>query len=334
MPIHTEIIQYSAHPEITFWDLKNSDFSKYEIKESDLEQIKNIFEQNNIDAFMMWQEWYHYKFHAIPSKPYIVHYIWDISLLDKNILAIVGPRKPSVYSHKVLKKLFEHAQNYDLVTISGMADGVDQLAHALSVKHKIPTIAVLGWWLNHFLKWSNRHIIHSIVENGGLVLSEYKVNFVPTKYSFPQRNRIIAGLSDMVFLPEAGENSWSLITADFAYQSSRPVYTVPNDIFAPTSFGVNQLISEQRANILLDFWAFFDQNFKKFGTKQTIATKILDLPAPQNDIIGLLSTHGEMSLWSIMQETKMDTDTIMQHITLLEINNHIYQNSPWKYGLC
>jgi DNA processing protein len=333
MSIHPEIIKYSAHPDITFWDLKSWDFDKYDIPASELKNIQSIFQEHNIGAFMMWQDDYHYKFHSIPSKPYIVHYIWDLSLLDKNILAIVGPRKPSVYSHKVLKKLFEYAENYDLVTISGMAGWVDQLAHALSIKHKIPTIAVLWWWLNHFLKWAERHIVQSIVDNRGLVLSEYKINFVPTKYSFPQRNRIIAGLSDMVFLPEAWESSWSLITADFANQSSRPVYVVPNDIFSPTSFGVHQLISQQKANILIDFKDFFDQNFKKFGVKHTVSTKILDLPAPQNDIIWLLSNNGEMSLWAIMQATGLDADTVMQHITLLEINNHIYQNSPWKYSL-
>ena len=333
MSIHPEIIKYSAHPDITFWDLKSWDFDKYDIPASELKNIQSIFQEHNIGAFMMWQDDYHYKFHSIPSKPYIVHYIWDLSLLDKNILAIVGPRKPSVYSHKVLKKLFEHAENYDLVTISGMAGWVDQLAHALSIKHKIPTIAVLWWWLNYFLKWAERHIVQSIVDNGWLVLSEYKINFVPTKYSFPQRNRIIAGLSDMVFLPEAWESSWSLITADFANQSSRPVYVVPNDIFSPTSFGVHQLISQQKANILIDFKDFFDQNFKKFGVKHTVSTKILDLPAPQNDIIWLLSNNGEMSLWAIMQATGLDADTVMQHITLLEINSHIYQNSPWKYSL-
>lgn len=334
MSINPEIIKYSANEQMTFGDLKNSEFAKYPIDDSQLQKIQDIFAQYNIQWFMMWEEWYHYKFHAIQSKPYIFHYIWDISLLDKNILGIVWPRKPSVYSHKVLQKLFEHAQNYNLVTISGMADGVDQLAHALSIKYKIPTIAVLGWWLHHFLQWANRHIVQSILENGWLILSEYKINFTPTKYSFPQRNRIIAWLSDVVFLPEAGENSGSLITADFAYQSNRPVYTVPNDIFAPTSFGVHQLISDSKAKILLDFKVFFDHNFKKFGIQNKIHSQNLDLPAEQHKIISLLTSHWELSLWAIMQETSLDTDTIMQHITLLEINSYIYQNSPGKYSMC
>gem|GEM_PF-3005079 len=92
-------------------------------------------------------------------------------------------------------------------------------------------------------------------------------------------------------MPEAGENSGSLITADFAYQSNRPVYTVPNDIFAPTSFGVHQLISDSKAKILLDFKVFFDHNFKKFGTQNKIHTKILDLPAEQHKIMSLLTSH-------------------------------------------
>jgi DNA processing protein len=66
-------------------------------------------------------------------------------------------------------------------------------------------------------------------------LSEYKINFVPTKYSFPQRNRIVAGLSDLLFLPEAGEKSGSLITAEFAYQQNKPIFVTPNDIFSPVS---------------------------------------------------------------------------------------------------
>jgi predicted Rossmann fold nucleotide-binding protein DprA/Smf involved in DNA uptake len=98
-------------------------------------------------------------------------------------------------------------------------------------------------------------------------------------------------LSDVVFLPEAGENSGSLITADFAYQSNRPVYTVPNDIFAPTSFGVHQLISDSKAKILLDFKVFFDHNFKKFGIQNKIHSQNLDLPAEQHKIISLLTSH-------------------------------------------
>ena len=329
-----EILMYSAHEKVTFWDLKNLKWLDYPITVDQVQKIQDIFRQNDIKAFTMWSEDYHYKLHSVSAKPYIIHYMWDISLLDKNILWVVWPRKPSNYSNKVLRKLFEHAKDYNLVTISGMADGVDQTCHALSVKYNIPTIAVLGGGLHHYLKWPNRHIIQTIVDHGWLVISEYKLNFKPTKYSFPQRNRLIAWLCDILFLPEAWEKSWSLITADFAHKISRPVYTVPNDIFLSTSVWVNQLLAWNKAKLLLDFEWFFEENFKKTGTKSTANTKLLNLPPEQDKIIKLLSTDGELSLPSIMQKTNLDTDTIMQHITLLEINNHIYQNVPGSYSVC
>lgn len=329
-----EILMYSANEQITFWDLKNLTWSGYNITVDKLQEIQDTFLQNNIKAFTMWTQDYHYKFYSVQSKPYIIHYMWDISLLDKNILGVVGPRKPSNYSNKVLRKLFEHAQKYNLATISGMADGVDQTCHALSVKYNIPTIAILGGGFNHFLNWANRHIIETIVDHGWLVISEYKLNFKPTKYSFPQRNRLIAWLCDILFLPEAGEKSGSLITANFAYKISRPVYTVPNDIFLSTSVWVNQLLAWDKAKLLLDFEWFFEENFKKTGTKSTANTKVLNLPPEQDKIVNLLSKSWELSLPSIMKSTNLDTDTIMQHITLLEINNHIYQNVPGSYKVC
>ena len=332
--IQKEILMYSAHDKITFWDLKNLTWLDYAVTVDQIHKVQNMFQKHDIKAFTMWSSDYHYKFHSVQSKPYIIHYLWDISLLDKNILWVVGPRKPSAYSNKILRNLFEYAQKYNLATISGMADGVDQICHALSVKYKIPTIAVLGGGLNHYLNWPNRHIIDTIVSNGWLVISEYKLNFKPTRYSFPQRNRLIAWLCDVLFLPEAWEKSWSLITAEFAHKISRPVYTVPNDIFLSTSVWVNQLLACEKAKLLLDFDAFFAENFKQSGTKQTSSTSLPNLPPEQNKIVKLLSTSGELSLPSIMKETKLDTDTIMQHITLLEINNHICQSIPGTYSVC
>ena len=86
----------------------------------------------------------HPKFSGIKPQLYIVYYLGDISLLDKNILGIVGPRKMSEYGKKVIETLFSHAEGYDMATVSGMAEGVDQLCHTLSCEQNIPTIAVLG----------------------------------------------------------------------------------------------------------------------------------------------------------------------------------------------
>jgi DNA processing protein len=111
----------------------------------------------------------------------------------------------SPYAGQVMKALFQQFQNINLVTVSGLARGVDQECHQLSLQHNIPTIAILGGGIKRYLQSSAKNLITSIVEKGGLILSEFKLDFKPTKRSFPQRNRIIAGLSDLLFLPEARE---------------------------------------------------------------------------------------------------------------------------------
>ena len=134
-----------------------------------------------------------------------------------------------------MEELFRVLPQYDIVTISGLAPGVDTMCHEMSILANIPTIAVLGGGLQYFLKSGNREFIHKIVDNGGLVLSEFDLDKQPERYTFPQRNRIVAGLSECVFLPEAGEKSGSLITADFARQVHKPVYGVPSSIFSSSS---------------------------------------------------------------------------------------------------
>ncbi len=328
--MNPEILIYSSDENMTYSELKNLDSEKINISVAQIQKTQEMFEKNGIKACILWESDFHSKFHNILNTPYIVHYIWDISLLDKQILGIVGPRKPSQYSFKVLQNMFESAKNYDFVTISGMAEWVDQLCHSFSIKHKIPTIAVLGWWIYHFLKWPNRYILDTIVWNWGLILSEYKINFAPTKYSFPQRNRIVAGLSDILFLPEAGEKSGSLITAEFAYQQSKKIFVTPNDIFNPTSAWVLQLISDKKAEIVVNFSQFFAENFLKNKGEDDIPKN--HLSELENKIFSTLKDKWALDLANLIQETELDADTLMTHLTMLEINNFIYQISPGVYS--
>jgi DNA processing protein len=118
------------------------------------------------------------------------------------------------------------------------------MTHEMSMKAGIPTIAILGGGLKRFLESKSREIIQKIIDHGGLVISEFKLNKEPERYTFPQRNRIVAGLADMIFLPEAGEKSGSLITVDFARQMHKDVYGAPNTIFSPLSKGLLQYMQQ------------------------------------------------------------------------------------------
>ncbi|USN54284.1 MAG: DNA-processing protein DprA [Candidatus Peribacteria bacterium] len=117
-----------------------------------------------------------------------------------------------------------------MVTISGAAPGIDTLVHSRSMSYGIPTIAVLAGGFGYYAKSQQWQYLQKIVAEGGLLVSEYKCYQKPTNYSFPQRNSIVAGLGDIVFVPAAGVKSGSLITVDFALDMNKVVYTVPTSI--------------------------------------------------------------------------------------------------------
>lgn len=167
---------------------------------------------------------------------------WNRELLHRKMLWIVWPRKPSTYWQKVLHHICNLFPLFDLVTLSGWAQWIDTLVHELSLEKNIPTIVVLGWWIEYYQNSWKYHFLQKIVDRWWLIVSEYPWDTPPKKYTFPQRNRIIAWLSDMVIVPEASIWSGSLITVDKAIDYWTPVYAPMQDIFAVSGNGVYDYI--------------------------------------------------------------------------------------------
>jgi len=318
-----QILYYSYDKEITIGNLKE----KTDFKWCDFSAIEKFMTENNVHWIIDWWEDFHYKFLLIKSKPYIIYYKWNLEILNKPILWIVGPRKMSDYAVQVLRKLFDGASNYDMVTISWMADGVDQLCHDLSIENWIRTIAVLGWWLKRQLDTPKRNWIEKIVSAWWLVLSEYKLDMEPTDYSFPQRNRIIAWLCDVLFLPEAGEKSGSLITADFALQMGKQVCGVPNSIFSSNSDGLNKLISSGQINVVVNMEEFLSKHFKKknMENQKFDRNQNKNLSEKEKKILMILSENNWWSLQSLISLSWINADEIIPILTMLEMQGLIYQ---------
>lgn len=158
--------------------------------------------------------------------------------------AVVGSRVPSAYGKTVTAKLVEPLAAAGVVIVSGLAYGIDALAHEAALAVGGKTIAVLGTGVDETSLYPRQHrkLARRIVEAGGAVISEYPSGTGPEKYHFPARNRIIAGLSRGVLIIEAKEKSGALITADLALKENRDVFAVPGPITSPTSAGPNQLI--------------------------------------------------------------------------------------------
>ncbi len=323
-----EAILYSLDPKITFSQVQ--DFTDYD--ENRYSKLQDRVTENNIWAMMVPDANFHYKLLPIRPKVQILYYLWNPSLLNQKILGIVGPRAMSGYGKQVMESLFTTAGNHDFVTVSGMAEGVDQLCHSLSRENNIPTIAVLGWGLWRYMKRSERALIDQIIADGGLVISEFKLFEQPTKYSFPQRNRLIAWLADMLFLPEAGEKSGSLITVDCAIAMKKPVYATPSSIFSPTSAGILQLIETGSVKPIFDLPGFLATHFasKHISSRSQITVELTD---QEQWLLSVLSRNQWVEIQSLVQATWADIQDIIQLLTMLEIKWLVYQEGPGKYVL-
>jgi len=184
-----------------------------------------------------------------PEKLYYRGY-WDNNIFDK-ALAIVGSRRMSQYGKWVVEKFVPELVAHKFAVISGFMYGVDTTAHRETLECGGITIAVLGGGLNVFTPPENEKMYWEILEKGGLIISEYENDFQPTLWSFPQRNRIVSGLSKSgVLVVEAGMKSGSLITARLATEQGRKLYAVPGPINSSISSGVNQLIKDNKATIV------------------------------------------------------------------------------------
>lgn len=218
----------------------NEDYSKAILRINAQCQVISFFDQE-----------YPEKLRQIYQPPLVLFARGDVSLLQKKIVTIVGARAGTVYSRNVINELVPNLLQDKHIIASGLAMGVDRMAHEATLNNGGKTIAVVGNGLNHYYPMQNQ-ALQTEIEQKGLIISEYLPDTPPRPFRFPERNRILAGLSQSVVVTEARENSGSLITANLATQENRDVYAIPGPITSDLSKGPNKLI-ESGAIPIIDF---------------------------------------------------------------------------------
>ena len=197
--------------------------------------VKHLNQVKDLQILSYWDNEYPESLKNIGDPPVILYYMGDIALLKSNTVSIVGTRKPTNYGKTMCEEIVKNLNAYTIV--SGMAYGIDAIAHQNAKK----TIAIFGNGIDIIYPKSNEWLYHKI-KNEGLIISEYFPGTKAAKYTFPYRNRIIAGLSEKTIIVEAAKKSGSLITARYALDYGREVIAVPGDITRPNSYGTNYLI--------------------------------------------------------------------------------------------
>ena len=180
----------------------------------------------------------------INDPPFVLFIRGKLPNTNSPTLGVVGTRKLTPYGKSACQEIVGPLVNQGIVIVSGLALGIDGVAHQVAVDNNSPTIAVLGGGVDKktVSPPSHRDLAEKIITTGGAVISEYPPGFTPTVYSFPARNRIIAGLSLGTLVIEAAEKSGALITAKCALDYNRDVFAVPHTITSPTGIGPNNLI--------------------------------------------------------------------------------------------
>lgn len=328
-------ILFSAHPDLTRNQCQNQKNNRSlwlqdNNHKQQFEYIQNYLHTYGIKWTYDTLSDYHFKFNTIPSKPKIVYYRWDYALLNKSLLWVVWPRLPTSYGKKIVSEILERWQSCGFVTISWLADGIDSRCMSESIRNNIPTIAVLWWWIEYFMR-TKKSVLEYIINHGWLILSEFKLGMKPTNYSFPQRNRLIAWLCDVLCIPEASSQSGSLITADFAIKMHKPVIWAPNNIYNEHSLGINKYIHERKINALYNIDQFLSTYFQK-PLSNTISHNTETMLSPDEiKVCSIIHQSNWISIDQILSEVWLSIQDLMGILTLLELKNCIVQYRPNWY---
>ena len=165
-------------------------------------------------------------------------------MLSETSIAIVGSRSATSYGKRISYSISDELSKRGVTIVSGLASGIDTCAHEGAYKNIGKTIAVLGCGVDIIYPKENEDLYKNILKNGGLIVSEFPLGTKPEKINFPKRNRIISGISDGVVVVEAKKRSGALITADFALEQNKSVFSVPGNADSIYSEGTNNLIKE------------------------------------------------------------------------------------------
>jgi len=182
----------------------------------------------------------------IPDPPLVLFAIGDIGLLNEPQVAVVGSRRPTPVGDRVTRDISNGLASLGIVVTSGMALGIDAAAHQAALSNQGSSVAVLGNGLDTVYPSRNRELFSQLASNG-LIVSEYPLGVKPSRYTFPQRNRIISGLSHGVVIVEAAERSGTLITARLALEQNKEVMVVPGSALSSQYRGSHDLIKQGAA---------------------------------------------------------------------------------------
>lgn len=256
---------------------------------------------------------------SIAVVPKRLYYLGNLPSERLPSVAIVGTRKPSRYGTEVTHHFASELAKKGIVIISGMALGVDAIAHRAALDAHGTTIAVQANGLAKLTPSSNRQLGEDIIASGGAIISEYEPNTPPMQYRFLARNRIVSGLADALLITEAAAKSGTLSTATFALEQGKDVFVIPGNITSPLSGGCNLLLKQGAMAVTRP-----EDIIERVAPSQLKAQ--IQLPLGDNPLQTAIITHLQAGVRDgdeLQRLTSSDASSFATELTLMEIDGTI-----------
>ena len=273
----------------------------------------------NIKVIDIKSSEYPARLREIPGPPEQLYCAGDISLLKTKSVGVVGSRKNTVYGKNVAMMIGRCIAESGLAVTSGLAMGIDAYSHEGALDAGGKVIGVLGSGIDRMGPARNLALMKRGLEGGGLVVSEYPPDMPAGKHTFPERNRIISGLSEAVVVVEADLDSGSLITAKHAAEQGRPVYAVPGNINSHTSMGTNLLIRDGAVPLVI-----IDDLIRDIGAEPAIRNgTALDLDSDEAKVFEAVRLLSGGTVDEIVRLSGLSSQLVSSVITIMEIKGLI-----------
>ncbi len=266
----------------------------------------------------------------IHDPPPVLYVKGALTEVDAWALAVVGTRKATAYGRQVTEQLVGTLARSGLTIVSGLAKGIDAIAHRAALDAGGRTIAVLGCGIDVIYPSDHRDLAREVVSAGALI-SDYPLGTQPEAGNFPPRNRIISGLSMGVLISEAGEDSGALITADYALQQGRDVFAVPGNVLAPSSRGANRLIQDG-AKLVMDAEDILAELNLGMATHQAEVREAIPATEAEARLFSFLAAEP-MHIDDLCRISRMSIAEVSSNLTLMELKGLVRQVGAMQYAV-
>ena len=271
------------------------------------------------------------------DAPVLLFFKGTANLNVSKVISIVGTRSYTEYGKQFTEKLVSDLASHDVMVISGLAYGIDSIAHKAALKNNLSTVGVVGHGLDMIYPPENTNMAKEMISQNGGILSEFFSKTIPDKHHFPLRNRIVAGMSDATIVVETLIKGGSMITAKLADSYNRDVFAVPGRAIDKTSSGCNHLIKHNRAILLTDASDLLEvmgwKEKKRSGAKKQ-RQLFIELTPEERQIVDMLQDRESVAIDEINLRSGLSSSTIAAAILNLELQNVILSMPGKMYKLC